>query len=89
MPEPADISRSRLRQLDELLSQLEDLNLREISYIPVRVGSALQEFGIEDPYQWSVSELLDMVFEQQELVLASIRTQSTIRRIRSRIVRKR
>jgi hypothetical protein len=65
--------RHRLRRLDFLLEELEDLNLRDMSNLPVRVGSALQRFGVEDPYRRSIPELIDRVFDLQEPVLAMLR----------------
>jgi len=68
--------RDRLRQLDSILDDLEDLNLREMANIPVRLGSALIGFGIDDPYLHSITELIDRVFELQEPVLAAVRSES-------------
>jgi hypothetical protein len=70
----------RLRQLDAVLDDLEDLNLRDLANLPVRVGSALMDLGIDDPYIHSITELIDRVFELQEPVLAAVRSQAAFRR---------
>lgn len=68
--------RSRLRQLDAALDDLEDLNLREVVEIPPRVGNALVDLGVDDPYAQSVNELIERVFQLQEPVLAAVRLRS-------------
>ena len=68
--------RNRLNQLDAVLDDLEDLNLREIVEIPPRVGNALADLGVDNPYAQSVNELIERVFELQEPVLAAVRLSS-------------
>ena len=72
--------RDRLRQLDGLLEDLEDLNLRDLVDLPVRIGSALMDLGVDDPYLLTVTELIDRVFDLQEPVLAAVRSGSALRR---------
>ena len=66
-------ARFRLRRLDALLDALEELNLSDRRFLPVRVGSALEDCGVRDPYSHSVTELIDRVFEMQEPLLNLIR----------------
>jgi hypothetical protein len=68
-----DTARFRLRRLDAILDALEELNLSDGSFLPVRVGTALEDFGVRDPYSHSVTELIDRVFELQEPLLTYIR----------------
>lgn len=72
--------RDRLLQLDGLLDDLEDLNLRDLVDLPVRIGSALMDLGVDDPYLLTVTELIDRVFDLQEPVLAAVRSGSALRR---------
>jgi hypothetical protein len=72
--------RYRLRRLDFLLEELEDLIFRDMTHLPVRVGSALQRVGVSDPYRWSIPDLLDRIFELQEPILAILRQRSISRR---------
>ena len=72
--------RDRLRQLDAILDDLEDLHLRELSNLPARTASALSDLGVADPHVHSVTELIDRVFELQEPVLAAVRSHSPLRR---------
>jgi hypothetical protein len=71
-------SRERLRRLDSVLDDLEDLNLSDLSEIPVRIGDALIDLGVDDPYLHSITELIDRVFELQEPVLAAVRSESAL-----------
>jgi hypothetical protein len=70
----SDPPRIRLRKLDRLLDDLEDLNLNEMTHLPNRVGSALRYFGVAEPQRRSISELIDEVFELQEPLLETLRT---------------
>jgi hypothetical protein len=76
--------RIKLRHLDGLLDDLEDLNLREIVEIPVRLGSSLVDLGVDNPYTQTVNELIERVFELQEPILAAVRLRAAaIRSIRT------
>ena len=70
--------RAKLQQLDALLDGLEDLNLRDIVEVPVRLGSALIDLGVENPYTQSVNDLIERVFELQEPILAAVRARPAI-----------
>jgi hypothetical protein len=70
---PTEAPRALLRKLDRLLSDLEDLNLNEMTHLPIRVGSDLQGLGVSDPYRRSIPDLIDRVFELQEPVLQALR----------------
>ena len=65
-------SRDRLYELDARLEELEELNLRGRTYLPVRVGTALIDLGISDPYAASISELIDRIFELEEPLLRKV-----------------
>ena len=65
--------RMRLRQLDGVLDELEELNLKEACTLPVRVGNILIAIGLEDPYRSTITELIDLVFEEQAKVMTEMR----------------
>ncbi len=67
-----DFARSRLYRLDDLLEQLELLNLAESRQVPQDVAAALQDAGVRNPSERSVTELIDQVFELQEPILSVI-----------------
>ena len=73
-------ARDRLRQLDSILDDLEDLNLGDLTEIPVRIANALIDLGVDEPYLHSITELIDRVFELQEPVLAAVRSESALSR---------
>ena len=66
--------RLRLRQLDAVLDDLEELNLKEVSTLPVRVGSLLISIGVDNPYRSTITKLIDFIFDEQAKVMAQMRT---------------
>ena len=70
----------QIARITALLEELEDLIFRDMTQLPVRVGSALQRVGVSDPYRWSIPDLLDRIFELQEPILALLRQRSISRR---------
>ena len=68
-----DSPRRHLRKLDSVLDQLEELNLRDMSHLPVRLGSALQRLGVGNPYHMSITQLIDTVFDMEEPLLEALR----------------
>jgi hypothetical protein len=68
-----DAPRTRLRQLDAVLGDLEELNLNDVSTLPVSVGSVLISLGIDHPYAGTITDLIDLVFEEQAKVMTEIR----------------
>lgn len=60
-----------------MLEALEDLNLRDMTSLPTRIGGELQRAGVADPYRWSITELIDVVFDLQEPLLERLRESST------------
>lgn len=66
--------RDRLSHLDAVLDELEGLNLRGMTHLPVRLGNQLIELGIDDPYDRTVTELIDRVFELEEPLLSLVRS---------------
>ena len=74
--------RRQLRVLDRLLDELEDLNLNGMTCVPTRVGGDLQRHGVDDPYRWSITELIDKVFDLQQPLLERLRAHSHIARFR-------
>jgi hypothetical protein len=73
---PHDRARLRLRRLDHLLDQLEELNLRDEAQVSPPVAYALETEGVDDPYVFSVTDLINRVFDIQEPLLALIRDRS-------------
>jgi hypothetical protein len=73
---PHDRARLRLRRLDYLLDQLEELNLRDEEQVSPPVAYALETEGVKDPYVFSVTDLINRVFDIQEPLLALIRDRS-------------
>jgi hypothetical protein len=71
-----DRARLRLRRLDHLLDQLEELNLRDEVQVSPPVAYALETEGVDDPYVFSVTDLINRVFDIQEPLLALIRDRS-------------
>ena len=55
-----------------MLDELETLNLRGLSYLPVRLGAGLVDLGVTDPYAWTIPELIDRIFDLEEPVLTVI-----------------
>jgi hypothetical protein len=78
---PSGPPRSRLRELDRLLDDLEDLNLNDMTHLPIRIGCDLQDLGITDPYRKSISDLIDRVFELQEPLLQTLRANRGLSRL--------
>jgi hypothetical protein len=71
--------RERLYELDARLEELEELNLRGLTYLPLRVGTALIDIGIRDPYSSSISELIDLIFELEEPLLRKVHRDRLVR----------
>jgi hypothetical protein len=72
-------ARERLYELDARLGELEELNLRGMRYLPIRVGTALIDVGISDPYSSSISALIDRVFELEEPLLRKVHRDRLVR----------
>ncbi len=70
----SDYFRDRLSRLDAVLDELEGLNLRGMTHLPVRLGNQLIEFGIDDPYDKTVTDLIDRVFELEEPLLSMVKS---------------
>jgi hypothetical protein len=66
--------------LDQLLDDLEDLNMKDMTYLPTRIGSVLLRFGVTDPYRWSIAELIEQVFTLQEPLMVNLRDGWTTRK---------
>jgi hypothetical protein len=66
--------------LDHLLDDLEDLNMKDMTYLPTRIGSGLVRFGVPDPYRWSIAELIEQVFALQEPLMVKLRAGLTSRK---------
>lgn len=71
--ESQEMSRIHLTLLDFILDELEDLNVKGRTRISVRVCSDLKRMGVDQPNRWSITELIDRVFELQEPVLRRLR----------------
>ena len=71
-----DRPRLRLRRLDGLLGQLEELNLRDAVRVSRSIATALESEGVDNPQAFSITDLIDRVFDIQEPLLRSIRERS-------------
>jgi hypothetical protein len=67
-----DLARRRLRRIDTLLEQLENLNLFNCRHLPERLVEQLEHLGIDDPYANSITGLIDRVFELEQPLLELI-----------------
>lgn len=74
-----DRPRLRLRRLDHLLDQLEELNLRDALHVSPSVATALEHEGVENPDAVSITDLIDQVFDIQEPLLRLLRDRSNWR----------
>ena len=63
------IRRIRLHELDVLLTQLENLNLREVTEVPERLSTRLRAAGIGYHRDETITGVLDRVFRAQEAYL--------------------
>jgi hypothetical protein len=63
------VRRIRLHELDLLLTQLENLNLREATEVPEHLSARLRAAGIGYRREESITEVLDRVFRAQEAYL--------------------
>ena len=70
----SDSVRERLSRLDAVLGELEALNLKGMTHLPVRLGNQLIEFGVDDPYDKTVTDLIDRVFELEEPLLSMVKS---------------
>ena len=70
----SDCFRDRLSRLDAVLGELEALNLKGMTHLPVRLGNQLIEFGVDDPYDKTVTDLIDRVFELEEPLLSMVKS---------------
>jgi hypothetical protein len=63
--------RAHLRELDELLDALEQLNLKDARDLPDRLRSQLRKVGIKFEAGDDVTGLIEKVWVQQEQFLSS------------------
>jgi hypothetical protein len=63
------VRRVRLRELDNFLSALEALNLRDIDALPDRLSMRLRAAGVGHRSNANVTEVQDLVFRAQEAYL--------------------
>ena len=77
--ESHEMSRIHLTLLDFILDELEDLNINGRTRISVRVCSDLKRMGVDQPNRWSITELIDRVFELQEPLLRRLREHRRVR----------
>jgi hypothetical protein len=64
------VRREKLRDLDDILDALEQLNLRDASTLPEALRGRLRKIGV-DPAKRTVTELIEKVWELQEQFLGS------------------
>ena len=67
-----DLARRRLRRIDTLLEQLENLNLFDCGHLPERLVVQLEHLGIDDPYASTITGLIERVFELEQPLLELI-----------------
>jgi len=76
------LRRVRLRRLDDLLAELEDLNLHGATALPARLAEKLRAAGVGHPSEASITEVIDLLFRAQERYLQPMPTIRTGRRMR-------
>ncbi len=69
---PPEQRRNSLRRLDDLLEALEQLNLHEVKVLPPLVARRLVEAGIADPFDKSISSLIEQVWALQQPYLINL-----------------
>lgn len=52
-----------------MLDTLEGLNLDGARFLPLSVGSALIDLGINNPYRFSITHLIDIVLDLEKPLL--------------------
>jgi predicted transcriptional regulator len=65
------VRREKLRDLDDILDALEQLNLRDASALPEVLRARLKDFGVDTPSKANVTHLIEQVWEIQEQFLSS------------------
>jgi hypothetical protein len=64
------LRRTRLRELDEILDALEQLNLRDDTTISDALQDRMRDLGVHTPPRVSVTQLIERVWELQEEFLS-------------------
>jgi hypothetical protein len=65
------VRREKLRDLDDILDALEQLNLRDTTALPQALRDRLRDFGVDAPPKANVTSLIEQVWELQEQFLSS------------------
>ncbi|MDP9325408.1 MAG: hypothetical protein M3O87_02600 [Candidatus Dormibacteraeota bacterium] len=65
------VRREKLRDLDDILDALEQLNLRDTTSLPQALRDRLRDFGVDAPAKANVTALIEQVWELQEQFLSS------------------
>ncbi|HEV2953292.1 MAG TPA: hypothetical protein VG015_04320 [Candidatus Dormibacteraeota bacterium] len=74
--------RGQLRRLDDILEALEQLNLHDQTELPPRLAERLVELGIGNPRQYTVTQLIEKVWEVQQPYLVTVVVERRRRRRR-------
>jgi hypothetical protein len=81
MLEPTE-RRKNLRRLDDILEALEQLNLNDQPEITQSVAESLVAVGIENPFDYSITQLIEKVWAVQQPFLITLVTDRRRRRRR-------
>ena len=65
------VRREKLRDLDDILDALEQLNLRDATALPQPLRDRLELFGVATQPRANVTELIEKVWELQEQFLST------------------
>jgi len=77
-----DERRNNLRRLDDVLEALEQLNLHDQTELPDALARRLVELGIKDPYDQSITQLIEKVWGIQQPYLVKVVVERRRRRRR-------
>jgi hypothetical protein len=75
--------RSNLRRLHDILEVLEQLNLNDRTELPRPVADSLVGIGVDNPYHFTIPQLIEKVWAQQQPFLITLVTDRRRRRRRS------
>ena len=77
-----DERRTQLRRLDDILEALEQLNLHDQTELPPRLEQRLVETGVDTPRQYTITQLIEKVWEVQQPYLVTVVVERRRRRRR-------
>jgi len=74
--------RNNLRRLDDVLEALEQLNLHDQTELPDSLARRLVELGIKQPYDFTITQLIEKVWGIQQPFLVKVVVERRRRRRR-------